>query len=181
MRGGGGFAKTCKTRRHVWNVSASRRITSLPLNVARELERSTSISKSKSKAERGNTYARVYVYQRPARAREILADACIKAGVTAASAWTNRDSAWSTAFFFLLYFIHSFSPLLRPPGHTDSPPSVEYCMLTGLRPVGSRSRALQLRRGMHARSANPVLGWRRARPEPLLPCRWRLNRNRQRA
>ena len=161
----------------ICNANGSTRVERLG---ARQLERS--ISKSKSKEDRRREEIRTRVYVR------IYRRVSVRSSVRSSRRRHRRmhkgrrdrgigldQSRFSLVhrfFFFFLYFIHSFSPPLRLPGHTDSPPSVEHCMLTGSRLVGSRSRALQLRRGMHARSANPVLGARaRASParEPLFP------------
>lgn len=94
--------------------------------------------------------------------------AYIKAGVTAARAWTNRESVWSSAFFFPLYFIHSFSPSL----HTDSPLSGHALCSHGLTArVGSRSRALRLQRGMHARIAYSTMRPDQPRSAAFTPSR----------
>lgn len=97
--------------------------------------------------------------------------AYIKAGVTAARAWTNRESVWSSAFFFFSLFHSLFLPL-PPRGHTDSPLSGHALCSHGLTArVGSRSRALRLQRGMHARIAYSTMRPDQPRSAALTPSR----------
>ena len=153
-----------KTRRHVWNVAANyvAAIKQSHANTGGDRYR----YRNRKPREETRMHVRVHIYQ-ASRSSAILADACIKAGVTAASSLDQSRFSLVRRFFLFFFISFTLSPLFFVHPATLIPhQSVEHRMLTGSRLVGSRSRALQLRRGMHARSANPVLG-----EQPLLPRR----------